>query len=158
MKKLILLSLMLMLSTGAWAQDATQRLVVWLADGTKVYHDLKDQPETTFENGALYLRTEKVSVSYPIEKVLRYTFDGHMPAIGIEVVKPGEVRFSQGNDQMRFDGLAAGTKLELYTLDGKLINTQTAANGQPSIVSLKDMPTGTYIVKAGDAKYKFLKK
>ena len=159
MKKfLILLAAMLSLTATRAMGDGPQRLVVWLTDGTKVTHDLSDQPETTFQGGALFLKTEKVSVSYPLEKVLRYTYEGSFPDVGVQPIKSGEVRVSQGNDGMRFDGLPAGTPLELYSPDGKLLSMQHAAEGQSSVVSLAGMPTGIYIIKAGEASYKFLKK
>ena len=148
----------LVLPMVASADDETQRLVVWLSNGQKITHELTDEPETRFNNGMLMLSTKKVSISYPIAQVLRYTFEGKTPSVGVAAVKPGEVRFSQGTDEMRFDGLAAGTVLELYAPDGKLLRSQTAANGQPSVVSVKGQPAGLYIVKVGDASYKFLKK
>ena len=149
----------LVLPMASSAQDdETQRMVVWLSNGQKITHELADEPETRFYNGMLMLATKKVSVSYPIAQVLRYTFEGNMPKVGVPAVKSGEVRFSQGKDEMRFDGLAAGTILELYSPDGKLLRSQTAANGQPSVVSVKGQPAGLYIVKVGDASYKFLKK
>lgn len=159
MKKfLILLAAMLSLTATRAMGDGPQRLVVWLTDGTKVTHDLSDQPETTFQDGALFLKTEKVSVSYPLEKVQRYTYEGSFPAIGIPPVKAGEVCVSQGNNGMRFDGLPAGTPLELYSPEGRLLSSQCAAEGQSTVVSVAGMPTGIYIIKAGEASYKFLKK
>lgn len=159
MKKiLILLAAMLSLTTARAMSDGPQRLVVWLMDGTKVTHDLADQPETTFQDGALFLKTDKVSISYPLEQIRRYTYDGSFPTVGVQPVRSGEVRFSQGEDAMKFEGLPEGTTLQLYAPDGKLLSTQRAAAGLPNEVSLKGMPAGTYIVKAGEASYKFLKK
>lgn len=159
MRKIILSLAALLISMVMQAQTSDpQRLVIWLMDGTKVYHDLTDMPETTFQNSTLFLKTDKVSISYPLEKVKRYTYEGSFPKVGVPVVGAGEVRFSQGADAMRFDELPAGTVLQLYASDGRLLSTQTSAEGLPAVVSLKNMPTGTYIVKAGDATYKFLKK
>lgn len=158
-RKLFTMMLLTLMATGAWAQsEMDQHLVVWLTDGTKVTHDLSDQPETTFQDGSLFLNTDKVSVSYPLEKVLRYTYEGSFPDVGVQPIKSGEMRFLQGADEMCFDGLPAGTPLQLYAPDGKLLSTQRAAKGQTAVVSLKGMPQGTYIVKTGDATYKFLKK
>ena len=143
----------------ARAEDTnTQRLVVWLKNGQKVYHDLTDEPETRFNNGMLMLSTAKVSISYPIADVVRYTYEGTMTAINAPKVKPGEVRFSQGNDQMAFDGLTPGTQMQLYAPDGKLLRTQKAETGKTAVVSLKGLPSGLYVVKIGDASYKFMKK
>ncbi|MBQ7634941.1 MAG: T9SS type A sorting domain-containing protein [Bacteroidaceae bacterium] len=157
----LLLLVLLLLPTGLKAQtsgQATQQLVVWLTDGTKVYHDLADEPTTTFAGGALYINSATVAVSYPIERVLRYTYEGVMTAVAAPIVNPGEVRFTQGSDQMAFDGLAAGTRIDIYSPDGKLLRTQTAEQGQTAVVSFTGMPQGIYIVKAGDASYKFLKR
>lgn len=139
--------------------ESTQQLVVWLNDGTKVYHDLADEPVTTFENGALYINSAKVSISYPIERVLRYTYEGVMTSISSPTVRSGEIHFSQGEDEMKFDGIPAGTRLEVYSSDGRLLSVQYAPeSGHTAVVSLKSFPAGTYILKAGDASYKFLKK
>ena len=62
MKKTLLLFAALIISVAAQAQTSGQTLVVWLTDGTRVVHDLADQPETTFQNGALYINSATVSV------------------------------------------------------------------------------------------------
>ena len=59
---------------------------------------------------------------------------------------------------MTFDGLADGTEVCLYAIDGKLLHTQTARSSQQTVVSLIGYPAGTYIVKVGDATYKFMKR
>lgn len=141
-----------------FAQDATQRLVVWQKSGEKVYFDLNEEPETTFEGTQLVIKTNTTTVYYQLENVLRYTYEGTMTAIEGPKLKPGEVRFMQGSDQMAFDGLPDGTTLEVYSLDGKKLFTKQALGGQRTVLSLASHPAGTYIVKVGDATYKFLKR
>ena len=159
MKKIILLLMALvLLPTMARAADTTQQLVVWLKNGQKIRHDLADKPETRFNAGYLMLTTSKVSVSYPLTDVLRYTFEGNIPVVSVQDIKPGEIRFRQSTDEMCFDGLAAGTVLEVYSSDGKLLRTQKAAKGKTAVVSLKGQPAGLYMVKIGDATYKFVKR
>ena len=46
----------------------------------------------------------------------------------------------------------------LDSLDGKKIFTKQALGGQRTVLSLASHPAGTYIVKVGDATYKFLKR
>ena len=156
MKKQRLLPLLaaLLLALAAQAQTSGQTLVVWLTNGTRIVHDLADQPETTFQNGALFINSATVSVSYPLEQVARYTYEGEFPAVGIQPVNAGEVRVTQGKDAMRFDGLPDGTRLELYAPDGRLLRSLKASKAQPAEVSLKGLPAGTYIVKVGEASYK----
>ena len=156
--RLIALSLLLTLSiTAMWAQNENQRLVVWLKGGQKVYHDLSDQPETFFSNGMLWLKTDKVSVNYPLTDVLRYTFEGAMTAIETPSVRPGEIRFSQNNNTMAFEGIPDGTILDIYSLDGKKISSVKAQSGQQTLISFANRPAGTYIVKMGDTSFKFMK-
>ena len=157
-KVLFLFAILLAMPLMANAQTDTQRLVVWLKSGQKVYHDLNDEPETSFNDGRLWLETNKVSVHYPLTDVLRYTFEGKLGPTMVEKVRPGEIKFSQGDDMMKFDGLAEGTRLELYSVDGKLLGVQQTHEGESSIVSLKGMPSGTYIVKVGEATYKIQKR
>ena len=151
---------MLLLATlTSWADDETQRLVVWQKGGQKVYFKLTEEPETTFEGGNLVIRTSRTTVSYPLTNVLRYTYEGGtITDVGDVKMRPGEVRFLQNAEQMAFDGLQDGTILEVYTLDGVKIKTVKAQGGQRTVVSLADQVAGTYIVKAGEATYKFLKR
>ena len=159
MRKTIITLMLALVAVGAWAQETgTQRLVVWQKSGEKVYFELAEEPETTFEDGKLVITTTKTTVFYQLQNVLRYTYEGPMTGIDSPKLKPGEVIFRQGEDRMAFEGLPDGLKLEVYSLDGKLLNTQTAQRGQQTVVSLAVYPTGTYIVKAGDATYKFLKR
>ena len=157
-RQLLTTFVLIFVSLMTFAQDATQRLVVWQKSGEKVYFDLNEEPETTFEGTQLVIKTNTTTVYYQLENVLRYTYEGTMTAIEGPKLKPGEVRFMQGSDQMAFDGLADGTTLEVYSLDGKKIFTKQALGGQRTVLSLASQPAGTYIVKVGDATYKFLKR
>lgn len=154
---LAFLLLVVGMTAGAWAQS-TQRLVVWQKNGEKVYFDLAEEPETTFEGTKLVIKTSSTTVYYQIENVLRYTFEGAMTAIGNPKLRPGEIIFRQGTDKMAFDGLPDGARIDVYTLDGKKVKTQNAHGGKQTLVSLAGYPVGTYIVKVGDATYKFLKR
>lgn len=150
--------MLLLIATLSSLADS-QRLVVWQKSGQKVYFDLTEEPETTFEDGNLVIRTSRTTVSYPLTNVLRYTYEGGtITDVGDVKMRPGEVRFLQNAEQMAFDGLLEGVTLEVYTLDGVKIKTVKAQAGQRTVVSLADQAAGTYIVKAGEATYKFLKR
>ncbi|MBR1917008.1 MAG: T9SS type A sorting domain-containing protein [Bacteroidaceae bacterium] len=153
------LVLMLLLAATVSSLADSQRLVVWQKSGQKVYFDLNEEPETTFEDGNLVIRSSRTTVSYPLTNVLRYTYEGGtITDVGDVKMRPGEVRFLQNAEQMAFDGLQDGTILEVYTLDGVKIKTVKAQGGQRTVVSLADQAAGTYIVKAGEATYKFMKR
>ena len=154
---LILFMSLIAVASGTWA-DTQQRLIVWLKNGQKVYFDLVEEPETTFENGKLAIKTTKSTVYYQLENVLRYTYDGDITDVVGPKLRPNEIRFMQGKDQMAFDGLADGTVLEIYSLDGMKLGTMQAKGGERTTISFTNRPAGTYIVKVGNASYKFLKK
>ena len=155
-KRLLFTLLLLAMTIGTWA-DTQQRLIVWMKNGDKVYFNLVEEPETTFENGLLAIKTTKSTVYYQLENVLRYTYDGDITDVVGPKLRPNEIRFMQGTDQMAFDGLADGTQLEIYSLDGMKLGTMQAKGGIRTTVSFSDRPAGTYIVKVGDTTYKFLK-
>ena len=76
-QRLLLLSLLFCFAaTAMWAQTATKRLVLWQKSGEKVYFDLNDMPETTFENGLFVIKTNNATFQYQMDNVLRYTFEG----------------------------------------------------------------------------------
>jgi hypothetical protein len=153
------LLLMLLLTATLSSLADSQRLVVWQKSGQKIYFDLTEEPETTFEDGNLVIRSSRTTVSYPLTSVLRYTYEGGtITDVGDVKMRPGEVRFLQNAEQMAFDGLQDGTILEVYTLDGVKIKTVKAQGGQRTVVSLADQAAGTYVVKAGEATYKFMKR
>ena len=158
MKRIFISLLAILFAVAVDAQSATQRLVVWQKSGEKVYFDLSEEPETTFERGQLVIKTAKTTVYYLLENVLRYTFEGEMTAINAPKLRPGETVFRQGIDQMSFDGLADGTRIEVFALDGKLLQTLTAHANETTVISLAGKPAGTYLVKVGDVTYKFLKR
>ena len=83
MKKTLIFIFLFVWSIGAIAQDATQRLVVWQKSGEKVYIDLAELPETTFEDGLLVIRGSKTSVQFQLSNILRYTYEG-VGSTGIE--------------------------------------------------------------------------
>lgn len=159
-KNRLFISMLLLLSCGleAWAQQSSQQLVVWQKNGEKVYFNLDEEPETTFEGTQLVIKTSKTTVFYQIQNVLRYTFEGPMTAIDSPKLRPNEVIFRQGSDQISFEGLPDGTILEVFSLDGKKISAMKARGGQQTILSLTSQPAGTYIVKIGEATYKFQKR
>ncbi len=158
MKKRLFISMLFLLSCGVevWAQQSSQQLVVWQKSGEKMYFDLTEEPETTFEGTQLVIKTSKTTVFYQLENVLRYTFEGPMTAIDGPKLRPGEIVFRQGADQVAFEGLTDGTRIDVYTLDGKKLKSLTARGSQQAVVSLAGQPVGTYIIKVGDATYKFL--
>ena len=154
-----MLTLMLAaLAVGSWAQDATQRLVVWQKSGEKTYIDLTDEPVTTFEAGQLVIKTSRTTVYFQLENVLRYTYEG-VSSTGIEL-QPGErlVSVSREGEALTFRNLQEGHVVTLFNTNGMMLEQATATAGQPLTLSVQNRPSGVYFVKVGKETYKLLKR
>ena len=157
MKKTLILISLLAWSIGTIAQDATQRLVVWQKSGEKVYIDLAELPETTFEDGLLVIRGSKTSVQFQLSTILRYTYEG-ISNTGIEQLPDGRsISIAKDGDSVTLRNLSEGSTVSIYSANGTLIEKQTAQSGQPLILSVNNRPSGVYIVKAGKETIKLLK-
>lgn len=152
-----LLAILLMFSLGMWAQQAKPRLVVWQKSGEKVYYDLADQPETTFEDGLLIIKTKSATVEYQLTNILRYTYEG-VKSTGIDL-QPSErmVSIAKDGDGVTFRNLAEGTSVSVYSANGTLVEQRTAPAGQPLSISIAQRPAGVYVVKAGKETIKLVK-
>lgn len=153
------MSLVAFIATSiCYAQTDAQSLVVWQKNGQKIYVALSEEPRTTFEDGLLVITTNTVQTTYQLSNIIRYTYEGNIPDIGPSSIGHGDLLFRQGKDSMSFDGLPDDTRIDLYSLDGKLLSTQQAHSGQTAVVSLVSHPSGTYIIKVNDTTYKFIKR
>ncbi|UKK54880.1 T9SS type A sorting domain-containing protein [Prevotella sp. E2-28] len=156
-RKLTLMTLLLMMVVGLWAQNTTQRLVVWQKSGEKVYFDLKETPETTFEDGLLVIRSSKTTVSYQLENILRYTYEGVNPSSIDLLPSEREVIVAKDGDGVTFRNLRDGSTVSVYSANGMLVEQRTATAGQPLTISIAQRPAGVYVVKAGKETIKLMK-
>ena len=82
MKKILFFLTLTLFCSLAKADDMI--LQILQSDGQVVNIDLKDEPKTTYENGNLIITTTKTTITYPLEKVKRYTY---VSALGISSPK-----------------------------------------------------------------------
>ena len=141
MRRKLITMLLLLAATVAWGQTE-KRLVVWQKSGEKVYFDLADLPETTFEEGKLVIKTNQATVSYQLENILRYTYQGFV-ATGIEQ------QANDRTDEVTFGNLPEGSTVGLYAANGMLLEQFKTNAGKTFTLSIRHRPSGVYIVKAG---------
>ena len=147
LRKMITLAFLLAVMT-AWSQDA-KRLVVWQKSGEKVYYDLADLPETSFENGKLVIKTNRATVSYQLENILRYTYQGFVPT-GIEQLAGDRtVTVNREADEVTFGNLPEGTVVGIYAANGMMLEQLKTDGSKTLTISIRHRPSGVYIVKAG---------
>lgn len=161
MKQFLLFLLIAMTAFQANLQAATDsgpRLIVWMKSGEKVSFNLHEAPITTFQGSQLVIRTNKTTVTYLRKDVLRYTYE-QLSTSGVELLADArEVQVNVEGDEVTFRGLKEGTVAQVYEVNGVLVAQQKAVAGHPLTISIKDCPSGVYIVKAATETIKILKK
>lgn len=146
--------LLLLLGSGCMVSAQTQRLVVWMKNGEKVFFDLSEQPKTTFEDQDLVITATQISVCYPLSQIVRYTYE--LPTTGIENTNDNITQISMRGDELTFQQLKLGTTIRVYAMDGTLIHAEKAGTDAVTIVSMAKFTSGVYIVKVGDESHKIM--
>lgn len=132
-------------------------LVVWKKDGTRVYYELNEMPETTFQNGKLIIKTQSASVEYPMSDVLRYTYEG----VGTNGVTKArslhKALVRRTTNSVTIINLKEGSKVELFNAEGSLLETVTSNDEEPVVISVAHQPNGVYLVKYESQTIKLIK-
>ena len=152
--RLLLLSVFCLFVSTVMAEDLV--LQVWLADGQVMSINLNEEPRTTYNDGNLVITTTKTTISYPLEKVKRYTYAS--VSSGITSPKGVEATFSADGETLTFKGLKTGTSIMLYNVAGQLLRKVTPTTEGQAAVSVSKLPTGVYVVNMNDATYKITKR
>ena len=153
MRKILFL-FVLAVTLAAQANDRV--LKVWQADGQVLTISLADEPRTTYSDGNLIITSAKTSVTLPLERVLRYTYES--AANGVDEVKAVRAAFSKDGETLTLTGLKPGTAIYLYNVAGQLLRTINSGDQPKVVVSVSNFPAGVYVVKANDVTYKITKR
>ena len=136
--------------------EGTQKLVVWLKDGSKIYIELTDEPRTTFEDGKLIITTNGPTSTFLLSNIQRYTFEG--PMTGIGSVSSRDLIFAQDSEGVILRNVPEGTNVKLYDMSGKLLQSQTSDGHSSLHFSLTSFPVGVYLVNVDGKKLKVMKR
>ncbi len=153
MKKLLSLIILFVFAHSVMADDML--LQIWQSDGNVVNIDLSEEPVTRYADGNLIITTTKTTISYPLEKVAKYTY---ISADGIESVNGMRSKFSQDGETLIFSGLAQGTEISVYASSGQMIRKTKAGPQAKTTVSVSSLPPGVYMVKVNSITYKITKR
>ena len=153
MKKLLSLLILFVFAHSVMADDMI--LQIWQSDGNVVNIDLNEQPVTRYADGNLIITTTKTTISYPLEKVAKYTY---VSAEGIESINGMRSKFSQDGETLTFSGLTQGTEISVYASSGQMMRKTKAGPNAKTTVSVSDLPSGVYLVKVNSVTYKITKR
>ena len=130
---MILMSLLTVVSFQLMAQRV---LNIYQKDGALVSFSFAEMPKVSFDNDKLVVNSEKTIAEFLVSDVDRFTFE--------------DVVTSIHNDELK---IANSSNLEVYTLEGKLIEKGTVIDDK-TVLRLDDLPKGIYVVGDGRISYK----
>ena len=155
-RNLFILLLLWLTAAGAWAQNA---IVVCQNDGTMAKFAFTEKPVVTYSAGELVMTTNKTSVQYPMNRLLKIYFDvAEVPdGIDVEVTQPEDVQFAFRDGALVVSGGEAGAIVNLYRLDGVSAG-QFRLDGNGTVtIPTGSLSKGLYIVKTKQISFKFRK-
>ena len=156
MKRLQLLLLVLLAWPIGVLADNLNTLVVTMKNGAETAFFLKDKPNVTFEGTNLKVVSEKTTTTFALADVLRFTYVKRDPSgINEQIVDPTEISYEDG--VLVISQIKAGASVGVYALDGKLVRQLKAQRAGTYRLSLSELPTGLYLVKADNVTYKITK-
>lgn len=151
----ITMTMLLLLFIGRGVTMA-QRLVIWQKDGSKVSYNLDEQPKTTFTTEDLVITTATSTISYPLAKIQRYTYEGAQ--LSVRDVKSQGISISHDGDLIIVKGLASGKNITVYSMDGVQLLSKLSDGAEQLTLSLSSLHLAAYVIKADEITYKFLKR
>ena len=149
--------LLIMLAVAAFvARGATTNysmVHLHLNDGSKTDIVLTDDLVLSFSETHLLAKAAGVEVEVPKADLLKITHSGDS---GVTEVEGNDTSFAFNGNALIFNGLPAGSIIEVYSMAGQLVLSEQA-EGEVT-VSLSDLAAGAYVVKANQTSYKILVK
>ena len=154
--KLTLLTLLLTIAAGLWAENA---VAIHQVDGQVATFAFTEKPVVTYSGNDLVLTTTKTSVQYPIYMLKKIDFDVSFDDLtGIESVeKKADAQFRFQDGALCISGGEPGTMVYLYNLKGiKAGQYRLDAKGSAT-VPMQGLGRDVYIVKTQSFTFKFRK-
>ncbi len=158
-QRLLLLSLLMICFIGVRAADKQNTLFVLTKGNVLHQFVLADKPKVTFEGTSLKVTCEKnasASYTFNLSDVIRFAYDAKS-ATGIDEIQDEPAGISQEGDVLVISQVKAGATVSVFALDGKLVRQLKPQRSGTYRLNLSELPSGLYIVKAGNTTYKITK-
>ena len=151
MRNIATLLLFLALSFSAVAQNS---LAVYLNDGTSASFSIEEQPKITFSGEIFNITSANATMDFSRADVKNFKFE-ERTSTAVETPTTGSATVT--DDGIRIDGLSQNSSVALYNIAGKVLQTITATDGSCTI-SLKELPSGIYLINYNNKTIKYIKK
>ena len=123
------------------------RLIITTKSGTVAEFLIADSPVITYQDNLLKVTGGGSEISVEAEAVGSFDFVPSEEA-GVDLISVNGSLFS---------GLRPGSKVNVFTLEGRLVATFTADNSASASVDLSSLAPGYYIVSTPDTSFKIKK-
>ena len=155
MRKMLFTLFAAILSVPMFSQTT---LTIHQKDGQQFSFGFDDQPTITYTDNVLVLKTTNTEVQYPLESLLKITFNDAETAVK-PVLKAGKTpALVLDSYAVYISGAKAGVEVTVYGADGKSVNScKTNQDGNVSF-SIADLTDGVYVIKSENLSIKVLKK
>ncbi|MBO4430469.1 MAG: T9SS type A sorting domain-containing protein [Bacteroidaceae bacterium] len=137
---------------GTWQRT----IIIATLDGATMEYLIDKDTKVTIEKPNLVIETEGVVLSYELEKISQVRYGKMFMPTGIGRTKAETPPFKWEDETIFINHLPENTLIEVFTTNGKqVMNQQCSGDAQ---LSLKQFPTGVYLIKMNQTTYKILKK
>ncbi|MBR4792198.1 MAG: hypothetical protein IK038_07685 [Bacteroidaceae bacterium] len=156
-----LFALVALLMTTSLAVRSQNVMVIHLKSGTIAELAFKYNPVVTFTETDAVLTTtvngREIVVSYPLEKLTKFTFVTK-DITAVDEVEDRNVQFLIEDYTVTITGAKPEIVVRLISMDGKQLGAyKTDKDGSVSF-SIAELAVGTYIIASEDITFKILKK
>lgn len=146
----IFLPALLGVSTAAMAADDT-RLILTLSDNTTVQCTFSQQPVMTFSDTTLSLSTADSQVGqWLFSDVASWRFEAVEETAIQGALQDAAIRISEGQIAVQ-----SAKPVALYDTAGRKVAAPVSQQGTLQTLSTSSLPAGIYLLKAGNAAFKF---
>ena len=135
--------------------DKTMALVIEKTDASQIEFQLDEMPKLTVVNGDLVVNSKGAITRVPLTTIARLVYKSNELS-GIEAPATTK-RYTRQGDRLVLQSLPAGTAVNLYTVDGQLVNSYKANGNSPVVLSLTTLPAGIYVVETNNLTFKIQK-
>lgn len=151
-KKIVSTLLMCLCWFASQAQNSTS-IIVKQKGGNETIFDLTTNPVITFEGENMVIVNSFTSITIPIEDIDNYVISKDATEVSELVLQPQYTR-----NHVIFTGIAKGTRINVYTIDGKDVVKNESDDSGIVDINLDSLPKGMYIIKVSNKSIKVFNK
>ena len=153
-RKLFFFSLMLV--PCSVLADAVQYLVVTEKGGQETTFALAEKPVVTMQEGMMRVEASSTTFEKALEEIAKYSFSetGNDNGIGETKATNAGKAVNMAAGTVSFAGLTAGSKVVVFTTDGKVVGSATASTDGTAMLDLNGLGNGVFVVTTEGGSYK----